>query len=388
MAKKKGSKKNSKIEADKLADRVTKLNEIFNSQIEKIKKSKSNTLGGIRFNLGKDVPKPKLLSIDIDKMDIFLGGGFPKGRFTELYGDPGGGKTTMALQLVASLQKQGETGIWVDLEHKWSPDYAEFLGVDTSKIHVVRVDKVEVIFNALIDICKEGPIDFIVIDSIASGATDREGEDLTKANIASFALKMSEWLKRVRPYQVTNEITIICINQVRENITKMGAFGKKSSGGNAWHHEVYLSLYLKKVKKGTSPVDVNIRVDRERELSMTEGDIITLSLTKFGFCDILWVEPIFKEVDGITITAENIKFGRRSYPKGSLSRIGKEKITELLKHDDYKNLIEEEVKQISSKIIYKKEEIEVEEEISDNDIEDRSKTEIKEAEERNIQEGE
>jgi protein RecA len=320
--------------AEKIENKTKMLVKILEDAQRKLEKSTVENIGNIRFGTGREVEKPELISTGIETFDIFIGGGIPQGRFTELFGDPKSGKTTIALQTVTNLQKLGQSGMWVDLENKWDPVYASILGVDIDKIIVVRVDKVEVIMNAIIDIAKAGATNFIVIDSVATGATVLEGEDMTKQNIAAFARRMSEWLPRVKPYLTTNNITMLCVNQVRENITKMGAFGKKSSGGNAWHHEAYLSVYMKLLKQGL-PSNVRMKIERSREMSTNEGDLIEILLTRFGFVDLEWVDSILKSIKGITITKDKIKFSpQEGYPKESLSLIGKAKITEILAGDN------------------------------------------------------
>jgi len=343
--------------------------QILKEEELKLKKSTVENLGGIRFDTGDNIMKPEYLPTGLEEFDKFIGGGLPRGRFTELYGDPKAGKTTLALQSVVKLQEMGQEGMWIDLENKWDPTYASILGVDTSKIIVVRVDKVEAIMNALIQIAKRGAIDYFVIDSVASGASVKKEEDLTRYNMAVFARQMSEWIPQIRPYLVTNNITAICINQVRENITKMGSFGKKSTGGNAWAHEVYLSIYMRKTKGGL-PNLVKFKIMRERELMISEGDIIDILLTRFGFGSLDWVDEIAKNTEGINTTKDSIKIKNRKYPKGIMLVIGEDKVNQILTEPEPVITLKDKIVNIITSIAHNSEIIENTEEEPQEELPD------------------
>src|SRR6478736_3675887 len=102
-------------------------------------------------------------------LDLALGiGGLPKGRIIEIYGPESSGKTTLALHVVAEVQKAGGTAAFVDAEHALDPSYAHKLGVNLDELLVSQPDTGEQALEITDTLVRSGAVDIIVIDSVAA----------------------------------------------------------------------------------------------------------------------------------------------------------------------------------------------------------------------------
>lgn len=102
-------------------------------------------------------------------LDLALGvGGIPRGRITEIYGPESGGKTTLALSIVAQAQRAGGTAAFIDAEHALDPVYARSLGVNTDELLVSQPDNGEQALEIMELLVRSGAIDVVVVDSVAA----------------------------------------------------------------------------------------------------------------------------------------------------------------------------------------------------------------------------
>ncbi|CCH65621.1 RecA protein [Richelia intracellularis HM01] len=101
-------------------------------------------------------------------LDLALGGGLPKGRVIEIYGPESSGKTTVALQAVAEIQKQGGVAAYVDAEHALDPTYAAALGVDIENLLVSQPDTGEAALEIVDQLVRSAAVDIVVVDSVAA----------------------------------------------------------------------------------------------------------------------------------------------------------------------------------------------------------------------------
>jgi len=309
-----------------------RIEEIIEREADRI--SKKGGIGGISIDVGRSVETLGVIPTGISKLDNLIGGGIPIGGVTELSGRYKAGKSTLALQILSSYQRvnEGKIGVFVDLERKWDPEYASHLGANIDQTYVLRGEKAEAIFDALIRICKEKGAGIVIIDSIASVATAREGEELEKADVASFPSLMTRFTKVVSPYISINEIAIIAVNQVRVNLTQMGAFGERTPGGHSYHHGLYMSLRMKR-KAMTIPTKVVISVERARKIGVIEGSSLEMELTTGGLhcVDTEWIDGVFDNIDGIRVLKNDIKINNKKISKLLVStNIGKEIAVSLL----------------------------------------------------------
>ncbi|MBQ5489420.1 MAG: DNA recombination/repair protein RecA, partial [Oscillospiraceae bacterium] len=134
------------------------------SQIEK------NYGKGAIMRLGDDIPvNVAALSTGSLSLDLALGiGGIPKGRIIEIFGPEASGKTTLALHVVASAQKEGGEAAYIDVEHALEPAYAKALGVDIDSLLISQPDTGEQALDIAESLVRSGAVDVIVIDSVAA----------------------------------------------------------------------------------------------------------------------------------------------------------------------------------------------------------------------------
>ena len=168
-------------------------------------------------------------------LDIALGiGGLPKGRVVEIYGPESSGKTTLALHVVAEVQKQGGTAAFVDAEHALDPVYANALGVDIDELLISQPDTGEQALEITDTLVRSGAVDVLVIDSVAAltPRAELEGE-MGDAHVGLQARLMSQALRKLTSSISKSKCMVIFINQIRMKIGVMYGSPETTSGGNA-----------------------------------------------------------------------------------------------------------------------------------------------------------
>ena len=168
-------------------------------------------------------------------LDIALGiGGFPKGRVVEIYGPESSGKTTLALQVVASAQKKEGICAFIDAEHALDPVYAKNLGVDVDKLLVSQPDAGEQALEIADTLVKSGAVDVLVIDSVAALVPKAELEgDMGDTHVGLQARLMSQALRKLTSSIAKTNAMVIFINQIRMKIGIMFGSPETTTGGNA-----------------------------------------------------------------------------------------------------------------------------------------------------------
>lgn len=168
-------------------------------------------------------------------LDIALGiGGVPKGRVVEIYGPESGGKTTLALSIIAEAQKLGGDAAFIDVEHALDPVYAGNLGVDIENLLISQPDTGEQALEITEALVRSGAIDVIVIDSVAAMVTKAEIEgDMGDAHVGLQARLMSQALRKLTSVIGKSDCVAIFINQVREKIGIAYGNPEVTPGGRA-----------------------------------------------------------------------------------------------------------------------------------------------------------
>ena len=185
-----------------------------------LKKIEKDFGKGSIMRLGDDTTRQdvKFVSTGIMPLDIALGiGGLPRGRITEIYGPESGGKTTVALHMIAEVQRQGGTAAFVDAEHALDPVYAKRLGVDVDNLFLAQPDNGEQGLDIAEALIRSSAIDIVVIDSVAALVPKSEIEgEMGDATIGLHARMMSKAMRKMAGIISKTDTIAVFINQVRE----------------------------------------------------------------------------------------------------------------------------------------------------------------------------
>ena len=177
-------------------------------------------------------------------LDLALGvGGLPRGRVVEIFGPESSGKTTMALHVVAEMQKKGGTAAFIDAEHALDPQYAEKLGVKIADLLVSQPDTGEQALEITDMLVRSGAVDVIVVDSVAALTPKAEIEgEMGDSHMGLQARLMSQALRKLTAHINRANTLVIFINQIRMKIGVMFGSPETTTGGNAL--KIYASVRL------------------------------------------------------------------------------------------------------------------------------------------------
>ena len=217
-------------------------------------------LGSDRPNIGEHVISTGCLSLD-----VALGvGGVPRGRIVEIYGPESGGKTTLALHIVAEAQKNIGYAAFVDVEHALDPEYAKALGVNTEDLLVSQPDTGEQALEITESLVRSGALDVIVLDSVAALVPKAELDgEMGDSHMGLQARLMSQALRKLTGTVSRSNTCVIFINQIREKIGVMFGNPETTPGGRALKFYSSQRLEIRRIttiKNGTDPVGNRVRV--------------------------------------------------------------------------------------------------------------------------------
>ena len=198
-------------------------------------------------------------------LDLALGiGGLPKGRIVEIYGPESSGKTTLALHVVAEVQKAGGTAAFVDAEHALDPSYANKLGVNLDDLLVSQPDTGEQALEITDTLVRSGAVDIIVIDSVAALTPRAEIEGEMGDSLPGLQARlMSQALRKLTASISKTHTLVIFINQIRMKIGVMYGSPETTTGGNALKFYASVRLDIRRtgsVKRSDEIVGNNVRV--------------------------------------------------------------------------------------------------------------------------------
>jgi len=182
-------------------------------------------------------------------LDIALGiGGLPRGRIIEIYGPESSGKTTLALHVIAEMQKLGGTCAFVDAEHALDPLYARKLGVDIDELLISQPDAGEQALEITDTLVRSGAISAIVIDSVAALTPRAELEgDMGDAQVGAQARLMSQAMRKLTGSISRSKCMVIFINQIRMKIGVMFGSPETTTGGNALKFYASVRLDIRRI---------------------------------------------------------------------------------------------------------------------------------------------
>ena len=168
-------------------------------------------------------------------LDIALGvGGVPKGRIIEIYGPESSGKTTVALHMVAEVQKRGGIAGFIDAEHALDPVYAKNIGVDIDNLYISQPDNGEQALEITETMVRSGAVDIVIVDSVAALVPKAEIDgDMGDSHVGLQARLMSQALRKLTAVISKSNCIVIFINQLREKVGVMFGNPETTTGGRA-----------------------------------------------------------------------------------------------------------------------------------------------------------
>ncbi len=183
-------------------------------------------------------------------LDIALGlGGIPKGRIVEIYGPESSGKTTIALHMVAEVQKRDGIAGFIDAEHALDPVYARNIGVDVDNLYISQPDNGEQALEIAETMVRSGAVDIIIIDSVAALVPKAEIEgDMGDSHVGLQARLMSQALRKLTAAISKSNCVVIFINQLREKVGVMFGNPETTTGGRALKFYASIRLDVRRIE--------------------------------------------------------------------------------------------------------------------------------------------
>ena len=239
-------------------------------------------------------------------LDLALGiGGVPKGRVIEIYGPESSGKTTIALHVVAEVQKKGGTAAFIDVEHALDPEYSQALGVNIDELLVSQPDAGEQALEICEALVRSNAIDVIVVDSVAALVPRAELEGMMgDSHVGQHARLMSQALRKLTACISKSNCAVIFINQLREKIGVMYGNPEVTTGGRALKFYSSVRIDIRRVE--------TLKVQGEMVGSHTRAKIVKNKVAppfKEAEFDIMYGEGISRESELIDlgVKAEVVK---------------------------------------------------------------------------------
>lgn len=194
-------------------------------------------------------------------LDIALGGGLPLGRIAEIYGPESSGKTTVALSVIASAQRQGMQCAFIDAEHALDPVYARKLGVDTDSLLVSQPDTGEQALEITDALVRSGAVSVIVVDSVAA-LTPKAGieGEIGESHMGVHARMMSQAMRKLKGYISSSRAVVIFINQIRMKIGVMFGSPETTTGGNALKFYASVRMDVRRIGAVKAGKDKDVEV--------------------------------------------------------------------------------------------------------------------------------
>jgi recombination protein RecA len=266
-------------------------------------------------------------------LDAAIGiGGVPRGRIVEIYGPESGGKTTLALHIVAQAQKAGGVAAYIDAEHAMDAQYAAKLGVKVDDLFISQPDSGEQALEIAEALVRSGGVDVLVIDSVAALVPRAELDGEMGDSLPGLQARlMSQALRKLTAVVARSNTCLVFINQIREKIGVMFGSPETTTGGRA------LKFYS------------SVRLDIRRTSSIKDGDSVVGNRTRVKVVknklappfkesefDIMYGEGISREGDLLDLAVENKiveKSGAWFSFKGERLGQGRENAKNLIKSD-------------------------------------------------------
>lgn len=183
-------------------------------------------------------------------LDIALGlGGIPKGRIVEVYGPESSGKTTVALHMIAEVQKRGGIAGFIDAEHALDPVYAKNIGVDIDNLYISQPDFGEQALEITETMVRSGAVDIIIVDSVAALVPKAEIDgEMGDSHVGLQARLMSQALRKLTAVISKSNCIVVFINQLREKVGVMFGNPETTTGGRALKFYSSIRLDVRRIE--------------------------------------------------------------------------------------------------------------------------------------------
>ena len=264
---------------DKKEEKIENKLQVLDAAIAKIEKDYGK---GSIMKLGESAKQMNVDAVPTGalSLDVALGiGGLPKGRVIEIYGPESSGKTTVALHVVAEVQKMGGIAGFIDAEHALDPVYAKNIGVDIDNLYISQPDSGEQALEITETMVRSGAIDIVIVDSVAALVPKAEIDgDMGDSHVGLQARLMSQALRKLTSLISKSNCIVIFINQLREKVGVMFGSPETTTGGRAL--KFYSSVRL----------DVR-RIDTLKQAGEFVGNRVRIKVVKNK------VAPPFKEAE-------------------------------------------------------------------------------------------
>ena len=219
----------------------------------------------MRLGEGEVIEDIQVVSTGSLGLDIALGvGGLPRGRVVEIYGPESSGKTTLTLQVISEMQKQGGTCAFIDAEHALDAQYAQKLGVNLQELLISQPDTGEQALEIVDALVRSGSVDLVVIDSVAALTPKAELEGEMGDSLPGLQARlMSQALRKLTATIKKTNCMVIFINQIRMKIGVMFGSPETTTGGNALKFYASVRLDIRRVgsiKKGEEVIGNETKV--------------------------------------------------------------------------------------------------------------------------------
>ena len=307
---------------------------------------------GAIMRLGDDIPvNVEAISTGSLSLDLALGiGGVPRGRIVEIYGPESSGKTTLALHILASAQKEGGEVAFIDVEHALEPAYARALGVDIDSLLISQPDTGEQALEITEQLVRSGALDVVVVDSVAAllPRSELEGE-MGESSVGVIARLMSQALRKLAGTVSRTNCIVVFINQLREKIGVMYGNPETTPGGRALKYFSSVRIDVRRIE--------TLKVGGEMIGNRTRAKIVKNKVAppfKEAEFDIIYGEGISKigEIVDLGVKLDLIDKAGAWYTYGDVRVQGRDSMKEYLReHPDVSDQIEAEIRANAHKLM-------------------------------------